>query len=193
MVKTRGFPLKMWFSLAVAALVISGGSTYAQTAGPTLAKCTCHFDEKDPPTVDGAQAVNATLCIQMLDKGHKWCEITVACLRGNMGPQCGAGAAPKEALLPLYAYAVAQISQSNDPGSTSIVAGFGAQEGQFQQLIAVNGDAIADCANAYTRRGDDQQIPGKQFHCAFDRQSGWLACSFDLGSQSVQFSFGRRE
>lgn len=166
----------------------------AQTAGPTLAKCTCHLDEKAPPATDGATAVNATLCVQMLDDKHKWCEITVACLRNNIGPQCGAGAAPQAALLPLYAFAVAQVIQSGGPELPFMAPSFKSNQDSLVKLVATNEAALRNCVESYSRRSsEDQRIPGKQFFCTFDHSTGWLAIAFNFGPQTVQFSFGPRE
>jgi hypothetical protein len=175
-------------------LVPAGDVAVAQTTGPTLAKCTCHFDDKDPPATDGATAVNATLCVQMLDKGHKWCEITVACLRNNVGPQCGAGAAPQSALLPLYAFAVAQVTQSGGPALEFMAPNFKSNQDALVKVAAANEKALRSCIESYSRRSsEDQRILGEQFFCTFDHSTGWLAIAFNFGPQTVQFSFGPRE
>jgi hypothetical protein len=154
----------------------------------------CRFDDRDPPATDGATAVNATLCVQMLDKGHKWCEITVACLRNNIGPQCGAGAAPQAALLPLYAFAVAQVIQSGDPALAYMAPSFRSNQEALARLAAANETALRNCITSYSRRSnEDQRIPGEQFSCTFDHSTGWLAIAFDFGPQTVQFLFGPRE
>jgi hypothetical protein len=175
-------------------LMLSGSIAVAQLSGPTLAKCTCHFDEKDPPATDGAQAVNATLCVQMMDKSHKWCEITVACLRGNIGPQCGASSAPQTALLPLYAFAVAQITQTGGPPLNLMKPTFGENEETVSNLSKENSAAIENCVKSYLSRSkEDRQITADRFDCAYDRTTGWLAIAFIAGPDLIQFSFGPRE
>jgi hypothetical protein len=166
----------------------------AQSPGATLSKCTCHLDENAPPDSQGARAANATLCVQMLDKGHRWCEITVACLRGNIGPQCQASSGPKEALLQLYDYSAKEILTADGPQ----LATFGPMLDRDKNFIAeftkIDGSTIDDCVRSYlTHSKEDTRRSGKGVRCGFDRQSGWLAIVFDAGAQLVQFSFGPRE
>lgn len=171
-----------------------GSVAVAQFAGATLAKCTCNFDENGQPATNGAQAVNATLCVQMLDKGHKWCEITIACLRNNVGPQCGYSGTAQTALLPLYAFAIAQMPQTGDPALAFMEPRFKINQDAVAQLSYKNEDAIKNCVNSYyTHSKEDRRIPGEEFSCAFDHTTGWLAIAFNLGPQFVQFSFGPRE
>lgn len=175
-------------------LVPTTGIAIAQTTGPTLAKCTCHFDEKAPPVTDGAQAVNATLCVQMMDKGHKWCEITVACLRGNIGPQCPAGSAPQAALLPLYAFAIAETTQTNGPENFAFIKQFERFGEVVERLSKENSVAIATCVELYRSRSkESKSIISGEFACAYDPTTGWLAIIFISGPDLVQFSFGARE
>src|SRR6266540_1220623 len=93
-------------------LVLFSSQASAQGTGPSLDKCTCHFIDGSDPAQDGAAASNATLCVQTLDKMHHWCEITVACLRGNQGPSCGSKSDPKSALQPLFKQHVDSMRES---------------------------------------------------------------------------------
>jgi hypothetical protein len=167
----------------------------AQSSGPTLAKCTCRLDDKAPPDSDGARAANATLCVQMLNQGHKWCEITVACLRGNIGPQCGAGSSPKSALLPLYAFAVAQITQTGGPALSFMGPRFDANRNAVDALSQKNNEVIDECVRYYRSQSKEKGITaeGGGFACAYDQTTGWLAIAFFNPPDLVQFSFGPRD
>lgn len=174
-----------------AALFVS--HALAQAPGATLQKCTCHLDENGPPEWNGATAANATLCVQMLDKGHKWCEITVACLRGNLGPQCHTSSGPKEALIQLYDFSATEIMQADGPQLATFGPMLARNKDAVAQLIQKNASPIDNCVKSYLSRSEDTRRTGMQMVCRFDRQSGWLAILFDAGDQLVRFSFGPRE
>jgi hypothetical protein len=139
-------------------------------------------------------AANATLCVQMLDKGHKWCEITVACLRGNIGPQCQARSGPKEALIQLYDYSAKEIIDAGGPQLATFGPMIVRDRSFIEQSIKKDGPTIDGCVGSYLAHSSDEKPrTGTSVTCRFDQKSGWLAISFDAGAQLVQFSFGPRE
>ena len=147
----------------------------AQSSGATLAKCTCRLDDKAPPDTDGARAANATLCVQMLDQGHKWCEITVACLRGNVGPQCGASSSPKSALLPLYDFAVAQITQTGGPALSFMGQRFEADRNMVDALSQKNNEPIDVCVRYYHSRSKESITAEGGWICLRIRSNNGMA------------------
>jgi hypothetical protein len=170
--------------------------SWAEEAKPTLEQCTCVFDEKAAPGTQRARASNATLCVQTIDRSpnQRWCEITIACLRRNVGPDCRASSSPKQALLPLYDFHRTQVLEA---GGSPIPAAFAAQAGANGQAIArlsaEAGKALDDCVRAYLDRGEDKAQTDKQVSCHYNRATRWLDIAFELEAQIVKFSFGPRE
>jgi hypothetical protein len=193
--RKRSALLTIAVALCVSVLLLTRDKiALAQSSGATLAKCTCSLDDKAPPDTDGARAANATLCVQMLDQGHKWCEITVACLRGNIGPQCNASSSPQSALLPLYAFAVAQITQTGGPSLSFMSPRFDADRKAVEALSQKNSDGIDRCVSYYQSRSKESiTVEGGGFACAYDQTTGWLGIAFFNRPDLVQFSFGPRD
>jgi hypothetical protein len=157
-------PRSIWLIAAgLLAWLAAGSPARSEDPAPTLAKCSCHLDEHGPPDSLGARATNATLCVQMLDQGHKWCEITVACLRGNMGPQSKASGAPKQALLPLFEDAAQQVAQAGGAPATFMAPQLSRAKDAIAKLTATNDGPINDCVAAYSARSreDKRQSRGE--------------------------------
>ena len=181
-------------ALLIVISLVDVNATSAADSGATLAKCTCQFKDNGSPGSDGANAVNATLCIQTLDKRHSWCEITIACLRGNMGPKCNASANPKQELPSLYRFHAQQMTEGNGPFLAVFAPMIGRNGEAVAQLTAKNDGAISNCVDSYLKRSsDDTRRSADNVTCSFDHLTGWLAIAYSVGDQIVQFSFGRRE
>jgi hypothetical protein len=69
-------------------LLVAVSTSGRANAQATLEKCTCQLDSKDAAGTNGSRAANATLCVQQKDDNRHWCEVTIECLRGGLGPDC---------------------------------------------------------------------------------------------------------
>jgi hypothetical protein len=193
----------IWLTIlaSLAMALVESDIATAEDPAPTLAKCTCQFDEKAPPANQGARASNATLCVQILDPSHKWCEITVHCLRGKIGPNCGAAPAPKEAVLKLYGESVQQMKEAGGRQLEFLGSKFDSNGTAIAQLLDANKSLLDNCARAYVSRSETFVRTEGQFACKYDREDRWLALAFRLygpsgpapGDQFIQFSFGPPE
>jgi len=164
----------------------------AQNSGPTLDKCTCHLTDGEDPSKDGASASNATLCIQSLDQARRWCEITVACLRGNLGPACQAKATPKTALVPLFKQHVESIVVARD-ASPAI---YQSADNAFAAVVEAekyNSPELDACSLAYLEGKNSVSRTATNFSCSYSADSRWLTISLNTGDQMVRFLFGPQE
>jgi hypothetical protein len=181
-----------FFLLALLSCLVTPAS--AQNSGPTLEKCTCHFDQNGPADKEGALAANATLCVQTLDTGRRWCDITIHCLRGNMGPNCPAATNPKHALYSLYQSHVQDVVEAGGP-AVAAFANMAESNGQAVNVAAKDADKeLTACSDAYLSKGDKSASGIKGgFSCAYDGQSRWLTLTFSQGKELVRFLFGPSE
>jgi hypothetical protein len=68
--------------------VVAASPSTLANAQASLEKCTCRLDSNAAEDTNGSRAVNATLCVQQTDDKRHWCEVTIECLRGGIGPDC---------------------------------------------------------------------------------------------------------
>jgi hypothetical protein len=172
-------------------LALCSAGVRAEESKPTLEQCTCIFEETAPPTFQRARAVNATLCVQTLDKKQKYCELTIACLRHNIGPNCGASSDPKRSIPPLYNLHKDEVSKAipQNPRMVEQLAKHGAE---ISTLTEKAGKTIDACVDAYIKQSPLKgALKEDRVSCGFS--DGWLSIAFNFGDQLVKFSFGPRQ
>jgi len=182
----------MRFLFAAVALNLACAPVQAQDPGPTLEKCACQLDEKPTPGEHGARATNATLCVQTFDRQRRWCEITIECLRGNLGPNCKFPTSARASLAPLYEAHIKQVSADQSPMSANILKYAPLNYKYINDSSRQNEKLLQTCLLAYGKR-DPIGIREKDFSCSVDRESRWLQITYDLGAQLVRFSFAPPE
>ena len=179
---------------AICAPILPNCSAIANDVPPTLAQCTCHFDDKAPPDQQGARASNGTLCVQMLNKRHHWCQITIACLRGNIGPKCRAKSAPGKSIYDLYGFAARSIAASKDAAAAIFLPTLTPSAQAIAALSNKNSQSIAACAASYTNNSKERRHESAGgFNCTFNPATRWLVYTFYTDQTVIQFSFGPKE
>ncbi|MEJ0077366.1 MAG: hypothetical protein WDO17_18395 [Alphaproteobacteria bacterium] len=172
-------------------LALCAAGVRAEELKPTLEQCTCIFEETAPPTSQRARAVNATLCVQTLDKKQKYCELTIACLRHNIGPNCGASSDPKRSILPLYNLHQDEVSKVT-PKNPRVVEQLAKQAKEISTLTEQSGKIIDACVDAYIKQSPlKEALKDNKVSCGLN--DGWLSIAFNFEGWLVKFSFGPRQ
>jgi hypothetical protein len=103
--------VRIAFPVSILTLIIVSPSAPAN-AQASLGKCACHVDPNAAGDTSGSRVANATLCVQQMDPNTHWCEVTIQCLRGGIGPDCSAMPQNKQDITRLFFQHIKELSSN---------------------------------------------------------------------------------
>jgi len=162
-------------------------------AQANLAKCTCHtLDQSSTEDKDGSRAVNATLCIQQLDPNNHWCEVTIHCLRGGIGPDCSGMPKDSQGLVTLFKthiqYLIANPSKIGKEmiGQSEKTLGFIYDTSKYDQPI------YSKCFDAFQDK-KELSLKGENGLRCIVTNEGTASVKIDAPPYTIIYSFSEKQ
>jgi len=177
-------PLLISFLLLYAALPCDDAGAQA-----TLTKCTCHVaDESSTEDKDGSRAVNATLCVQQLDKNRHWCEVTIECLRGRIGPDCSSMPKDAQELGDLFRTHIEQLRLEQSPAAKEMIEKSKDTFASIYGATKYDADTYAKCFDALQARKEINLKGSNQLSCLATSE-GSATVKIDAPPYVIIYSF----
>ncbi|MBX9841699.1 MAG: hypothetical protein K2Z80_07820 [Xanthobacteraceae bacterium] len=179
---------------AVVVAVFWAHGTSATSAAPPAHSpeaCVCHIDGKGGPEErDGSNATNATICVQSMDTGKRWCNVTIECLRNHKLPNCETRGAPVSSLPKLFEShlrSLRAIPTLRDEANRL--------ENGFSQINGLSRDpppALRGCSANFEKGEPTSPVIEGRLSCGVSRNSRWLFIDYIFDAVSVRFLFSRQ-
>jgi hypothetical protein len=162
-------------------------------AQATLGKCDCHVDPAGTDNTSGSRAVNATLCVQQMDNNKHWCEVTIECLRGSIGPDCSTMPKDTQGLTKLFSQHISALSNDPSPIAKEMIEKSKDTTQILYSALKEEQSTYDSCFDALTKKmAISLDAKGKyNFQCAVDKE-GWATVRLEAPPYTISYFFAEQ-
>jgi hypothetical protein len=151
-------------------LVMAVSPSTLANAQASLEKCTCRLDSTAAEDTSGSRAVNATLCVQQTDDKRHWCEVTIECLRGGIGPDCSGMQKDSGHLTKLFFQHIDELRLSPSIVAREMIEQSKSTWASLDNTLQNDATSYASCFNAFANK-KAVSIEGKYgFRCSVNKE-----------------------
>jgi hypothetical protein len=162
-------------------------------AQATLEKCACHVDPNAAESTSGSRAVNATLCVQQMDPNRHWCEVTIECLRGGIGPDCSTMPKDTQGITRLFFQHIDALSSDPSIVAKEMIDKSKDTAGILAYTLKDEAETYNSCFDAL-RKNTTISLEGKGkygFKCAVNKE-GWATLRFEAPPYTISYFFAEQ-
>lgn len=159
-------------------------------AQATLGKCACHLDPTTAEDKNGSTAANATLCVQQMDPNRHWCEVTIECLRGGLGPDCSTMPKDTQGITRLFFQHINALSNDPSPVAKEMIEKSKDTAGILAYTLKDQEGAYNYCFKAFMNK-DTVSVVGKGkygFLCSTNKE-GWATIRLEAPPYTISYFF----
>jgi hypothetical protein len=180
------------FSIPILLTILVSPSIPAN-AQSTLAKCTCRVDPAAADSTSGSRAANATLCVQQTDNNKHWCEVTIECLRGGIGPHCSTMPADTQGITNLFFQHIDALSSDPSPVSKEMINNQKETFGIIASTLKDEEENYKSCFYTF-QKNEAISLNGRGkygFRCSVSKE-GCVTVSFDAPPYTIDYFFAEQ-
>jgi hypothetical protein len=170
--------------------VITACPNAPANAQASLQKCGCHLDSNAPEGTNGSRAANATLCVQQMDNNRHWCEVTIECLRGGIGPDCSPPKTPQD-VTRLFFQHINALSSNPSTVAEEMTKNSKETVGKIYESLKYDGSIYDACVDAFVNNKAISLVGKTDFRCAVDKE-GWATLRFGAPPYTIEYFFSEQ-
>ena len=180
------------FSMPILFMILVYPSAPAN-AQASLEKCACHVDPNAAEDSSGSRVANATLCVQQMDPNKHWCEVTIECLRGGLGPDCSTMPKDTQGITKLFFQHIDALSSTPSPVAKEMIAKSKDTAGILAYTLKDEEATYNSCFDALMKNtAISQEGKGKYgFRCSVNKE-GWATVRFEAPPYIIDYFFSEQ-